>query len=98
VVTKWHSRFNVACAGRKPGSKIQSGADNTKEGFFMTRLQFGKKIKAAMETGAASMPDGAQLIYHDDIYAYNRYFAVYDKYGNCVDTSYTPLNLYYLFW
>ena len=65
----------------------------------MTKNQFGKKVKVAMETGTANMPDGAQLVYHRESSrpSYS-FFAVYDKNGNCVDTAYTPLNLYYLFW
>lgn len=65
----------------------------------MTKNQFGKKVKVAMETGTANMPDGEQLVYHSDGPNDRRaFFAVYDKNGNTVDTSYTPLNLYYLFW
>ena len=64
----------------------------------MTKKQFGKKVKAAMEAGSANMPDGAKLVYHKERTHYDSYFAVYDKNGNCADTAYTPLNLYYLFY
>ena len=63
----------------------------------MTDKQFKKKVEEAIKTGVAIMPEGAQLVYHDGMFNGERYFAVYDNLGNCVDTSYSPINLYYLF-
>lgn len=63
----------------------------------MTKKQFRKYIEKAMKTGAAIMPDGTQLVYHDGMFNTERYFSVYDRYGNCVETNYSPVNLYYLF-
>lgn len=63
----------------------------------MTYKQFGKCVEKAMKTGAVIMPDGSQLVYHDGMFNTERYFSVYDRYGNCVETNYSSVFLYYLF-
>lgn len=54
-------------------------------------------VREAIRTGAAIAPDGSQLIYHDGMFNTERYFAVYDVNGNCVETAYSSIDLYYLF-
>ena len=63
----------------------------------MTKAQFDKKVKAALKTGEAKMPDGDTFVYHNVNDAVHSYYAVYDRAGNCVDTAYSPLDLFYLF-
>ena len=63
----------------------------------MTENMYRRYVSEAMRTGAAIMPDGAQLVYNGGMFNTERYFAVYDNYGNCVETSYSALDLFYLF-
>lgn len=63
----------------------------------MTEKEFKRMVAKAMKAGAAIMPDGSQLIYRDGMFCTERYFAVYDVNGNCVETAYSSIDLYYLF-
>lgn len=58
----------------------------------MTEKQFNKKAEAARKTGRAIMPDGSQLLYYGP-----GEWAVHEKDGQTVDTSWTAHNLYYLY-
>ena len=62
----------------------------------MTQKQFGKKLAEAMKKGAVTMSDGSKIYYHNGRYITDRYFSVYDKNGNCVDTG-SATTLYYLY-
>lgn len=63
----------------------------------MNYTKYKNMVNEAMRTGAAIAPDGTQLIYHDGMFCTERYFAVYDVNGNCVDVAYSSIDLYYLF-
>jgi hypothetical protein len=58
----------------------------------MTISEFKRKAKAARRTGSAAMPEGATLIYHG-----NGEWAVWDRYGQTVETAWSVEKLYYLF-